>query len=177
MRGCLLKAKLSPKTMRSFKKGEFTWRIILSLGKDPVTQRWRQQWVTFHGTRQQAEQKLTELTGEVQRGEFVEPSKLTVGEWLDEWLEKAIRPPRRTANTYKSYVGVVQNNLKPGLGHLLLQQLTPLQVERYYPDSKLAPSSVPVHHAILTSALNAAINAGVLRSNIVKRATNKPGVN
>ena len=171
MRGCLLKAK----TKHALPKGEFTWRIILSLGRGNDG-KYKQKWVTFRGTRKQAEQKLTELTGEIHRGEFVEPSKLTVGAWLDDWLEKAIRPPRCAPNTYRTYCDNVKLHLKPGLGHLLLQQLTPLHVERYYTDMsvKLAPGTVALHHGILTSALNAAVNAGVLRNNVAKRATNKP---
>jgi hypothetical protein len=91
VRGCLRKAK----TKLGLSKGEHSWDIILSLGRG-ADGKYKQKWVRFHGTRKQAEQKLTELTGEVHRGEFVEPSKLTVGRWLDEWLEKAIRPPLYT---------------------------------------------------------------------------------
>ena len=53
---------------------------------------------------------------------------------------------------------------------MLLQQLTPLQVERYDAERgvTLVASSVAVHHAILTSALNAAVNRGWLRANVAK---------
>jgi integrase len=59
---------------------------------------------------------------------------------------------------------------------VLLQQLTPLQVERCYTERgvTLVASGVAVHHAILTSALNAAVNRGLLRANVAKCATNKP---
>lgn len=170
MRGCLHKRK----TKRGLKPGESSWSIILSLGRDPKTGKQRQKWVTFHGTRKQAEQKLNSLVGEVHKGEFVEPSKVTVGEWLDEWLDKAIKPPRRTENTYDSYYRTIKNHLKPALGHVHLQKLTTLHVERYYADCKLAPGSTAIHHVILVTALDAAINAGLLRSNVPKRATNKP---
>lgn len=170
MRGCLHKRK----TKRGLKPGESSWSIILSLGRDPKTGKQRQKWITFHGTRKQAEQKLNSLVGEVHKGEFVEPSKVTVGDWLEEWLDKAIKPPRKTENTYDSYYRTIKNHLKPTLGHLLLQKLTALHVERYNADCKLKLSSAAVHHVILTSALDAAINAGLLRTNVAKRATNKP---
>jgi integrase len=95
---------------------------------------------------------------------------------LDEWLDKAIRPPRRAPLTYTTYAGVVKNYLKPAFGHVLLQQLTPLLVERYYADSKLAQRTVGVHHAILTTALKAAVTSGILRHNVANRATNKPNM-
>lgn len=177
MRGCLLKVKPKTKPRPGTPKGEFTWRIILALGRG-TDGKHKQKWVTFHGTRKQAEQKLVELTGEVHRGEFVEPSKVTVGAWLEEWLEKAIRPPRCTPNTYRSYCGIVKNHLKPALGHILLQHLSILQVERYYTDcrEKLAERSVAMHHALLTTALNAAVTAGLLRHNVAKRTANKPKI-
>src|SRR5262245_30649582 len=110
MRGCLQKAKLSAKTMQSFKKGEFRWRIILSLGRDPVTKKWRQRWVKVHGTKTKAEAKLRELTGQVDRGEFVEPSKLTVGQYLEgEWLPKV--KAKHCARTYEVYRNAVQSHI------------------------------------------------------------------
>lgn len=173
MRGCHVKAK----TKRMLPKGQFTWRIILALGRGSDGKH-KQKWVTFTGTRKQAHQKLNDLTGEVYRGEFVEPSKITVSQWLDQWLDKAIRPPRCTQSTYKMYCSIAKKHLKPALGHVPLQQVTPLHVERYYADRglKLAERSVALHKAIITSALNAAVTAGVLRNNVAKRATNKPRV-
>ena len=91
MRGCLWKAKLRPNTKRVLKKGESMWRIILSLGRG-ANGKLKQKWVTFIGTRKQAERKLRELLGEVDNGKFVEPSKLTLSGWLDHWFEMAIRP-------------------------------------------------------------------------------------
>lgn len=176
MRGCLRKVK----TKRVLPKGEHSWDIILSLGRG-ADGKYKQKWVRFQGTRKQADQKLSDLTGEAYRGEFVEGSKLTVGAWLDEWLDKAVRPPRRAPNTYRSYCGIVKNHLQPGLGHLVLQQLTPLQVERYYADCSVKPKNLSartlaLHHAVLTSALTAAAASGLLRQNVAKRATNRPRI-
>jgi integrase len=164
------------KTKRILRKGENPkWNIILALGRGPDGKH-KQKWVRFQGTRQQAELKLSELVGEIHRGEFVEPSKRTLGQWLDEWLEKAIKPPRREPNTYIGYLGTVTNHLKPALGHIALQQLTPLHVERYYVDAAgtLSERTLSIHHCILTSSLEAAVTAGLVRHNAAKRATNKP---
>jgi integrase len=171
MRGSLHKVH----TKRPLKKGEFTWQIILSLGRG-AEGKYKQKWIRFHGTRQQAQAKLTELTTEVNRGEFIEPSRITLGEWLDEWLDKAIRPPRCTQSTHIIYKSIIRKHIKPALGTHVLQRLTPLHIERYYADSKLSARTVAVHHAILTSALTAGVNAGLLRSNVAKRATNKPRI-
>ena len=95
MRGSLLKAK----TKRVLPDGHHTWRVIISLGRGSDG-RWKQKWVTCRGTKDDAEKKLTELVGEIDRGEFVEPSKRTVGEWLKEWLVKV--KTKHCPRTYRS---------------------------------------------------------------------------
>jgi len=171
MKGCLQRAKNDKKGLP---KGEHTYNLILSLGRG-ADGKYRQKWIRFHGTREQAQQKLTELTGEVHKGEFIEPSKMTLSQWLDEWMEKSIRP-RCAVNTYRAYMHVVTKYLKPGLGHVHLQRLTPLQVGQYYAErgAKLAARTVSVHHVLLTSALNAAVQNGLVRHNVAQRVTNKP---
>ena len=63
-----------------------SWSLIIDLGYAPHAEtgklRRRQKWVTFRGTRKQAETRLTELLGAANTGTFVEPSKLTLGVWL-----------------------------------------------------------------------------------------------
>jgi integrase len=39
-----------------------------------------QKWLTAQGTKRDAERKLAELLHNLHRGEYVEPSKMTVGE-------------------------------------------------------------------------------------------------
>ena len=45
-----------------------------------------QKWVTFRGTKKQAEAQLAELVRSQNRGEFADPSKMTLGEWLTTWI-------------------------------------------------------------------------------------------
>jgi integrase len=173
MRGSLQRAKVSVRTQRAMKKGEGAWNLILSLGRGEDG-KYKQKWIRFHGTREQAQKKLTELVGEVHHGEFIEPSKLTVGQYLDEWLVTAVKP-RRAANTYYAYTVIVKH-LKRAFGDVPLQKLSPMQIERYYADSKLAPASLALHHAVLSTALKAAVLKGILRSNAASRVANKPHI-
>ena len=89
----------------------------------------KQKWLTFHGTKREAQAKLRELLGDSDRGEFVEPSKRTVGEWLDEWLAHV--RTRRAANTFACYKNVDRSHLKPRLGSRTLQALRPVDIEAY----------------------------------------------
>ena len=171
MRGCLQKAKTKPRL--GAPKGEFTWRIILSLGRASDGKH-KQKWVTFRGTRKQAEKKLTELTGQVDRGEFVEPSKRTLGEWLQEWLVKM--KTKHYLRTYEVYRNVVQRHmLKSDIATIRLQQLTASDVEHYHrTKSALSNATLQLHHTVLTAALKIAKRDKLVRDNAAVEATERP---
>lgn len=154
-----------------------SWSLILDLGyvTDPATgtAKRRQKWVTFHGTKKQAGDKLTELVRAANHAEFVEASKLTLGAWLDDWLKKAIEP-RKAPGTTATYRHVVEKHLKPALGALRVQAVTPLDLEAYYAGLGLAPGTAQMHHAILHSALAAAVRANLVPRNAAALVTGKP---
>src|SRR5262245_48514745 len=114
-----------------------SWSLILDLGyepdpKDPSKLRRKQKWVTVRGTRKDAEDKLTDLVRDANRGEFVEPSKQTLGPWLTEWVEKIVKPKAR-ASTYTRYKGIIDNHiLKAPIANLPLQKIRPSHLESYY---------------------------------------------
>jgi integrase len=145
--------------------------MILSLGRNPMTGKWRQKWVTFHGTKTQAQAKLRELVGQVDKGEFIEPSKLTVGEYLEKtWLPEVKRHVR--ARSYTSYRNVVETHiLKSSLARIPLQQLKASDV-RHYRNTKLeeptalSRATLRVHNSVLVQALDTAVEDGCVRHNV-----------
>jgi integrase len=156
-----------------------SWNLILELGRvrDPVTGGFkrRQKWVTFRGTKRAAESKLTELLRAAETGEFVERSRVTVGEWLTEWLEKAIKPPARRQTSYECYRRVIEKHLTPALGDIRLQALKAADVKRYYMDRPaLSSGTLAQHHAILSGALKAAVLEGLVVRNVASLVVGKP---
>jgi hypothetical protein len=142
------------------------WRLILDLGQKPEGKGRHQKWLTFRGTRREAEKKLRELLGDDARGEFIEPTKLTVGDWLDKWIEDSAKP-RLNARTYRKYKGIIRLHLKPRLGTKLLQALRATDVERYRMEVAVASRTGQIHQVVLGSALKCAVRDGLLRSNVV----------
>lgn len=41
---------------------------------------------SFHGTKVEARKELRALTTAVDTGEHVDPNKMTVGQWIDQWI-------------------------------------------------------------------------------------------
>ncbi len=91
----------------------------------------------------------------------------TVGEFLDQWLERTAKA-RVRGQTFKGYEVNVRVHLKPAIGHLPLRQLEPVQVQDLI-DRKLreglAPKSVRYMQGILRNALNHAIRWNYIQRN------------
>jgi len=139
-----------------------SWSIALELGRDPSTGRRKQQWTTVRGTKQQAEKKLAELQHQIDTGGYIKPSKLTVGEHLRDWIRDyaaiTVRP-----RTLEGYAMIVEKHLVPGLGGIVLSQLQPTQIQKYYAkalengrsdgNGGLSARTVKHHHRVLSEAL------------------------
>ena len=148
-----------------------SWSLILDLGRehDPATGKTkrRQKWITFRGTRKEAETELTARVRAADRHEFVEPTKVTLITWLRDWVEKAIKPPARRPTTYASYSSIIEKHIAPSpLALIPLQHLRATDLERYYAELRLAPKTVAVHHAVLHSALRKAMRDQVVSRNV-----------
>jgi integrase len=134
--------------------------------------------VTFRGTRKQAETHLTELLRAANRGEFVETSKITVGQWLKEWLEKAVKPPAKRINTYRTYQRIITKKLIPALGAIRLQELKATDLKQYYTSQAetLSSTTLSQYHTLLSSALKAALLEGLLTRNVASIVVGKPRI-
>lgn len=157
------------------------WSLILDLGyqTDPVsgTRKRKQQWITFHGTREAAEKALTKLVGKVHDHEFVSPDKITVGEWLDSWCDLAIKPPLRAQRTYENYRGIIKKHFKPALGAIRLQDLQAVHLERFNAESAkkgLSARTIRKHHTMLSTALKTAVRKKMVSRNVASDVDNVP---
>ena len=156
-----------------------TWSIILDLGNkiDPKTGKLKrnQKWFTVKGTKKEAQAKLAELQHQYNSGRLVEPSKVTLGELMDEWVEAAIKPPRRRLRTYNEYRRIIDKDLIPTLGVIPVQQLRSTDIQNYYTSlSHLSPSSLSHRHCILFKTLEVAQQRGIVHRNEVSLVINKP---
>ena len=75
-----------------------SWTIVYDAGYrvDPETgaRKRIQKYRAIHGSKKQAQKKLTEILRDLDRGEYVERSSKTLGQWLTEWLT-AVTPSKR----------------------------------------------------------------------------------
>jgi integrase len=92
---------------------------------------------------------------------------ITVSEFLDQWLAEVVRPNVRPW-TFAGYEVNVRLHLKPSLGHLHLDRLTPLHVQQLLNGkvaSGLKPKTVRYVLGTLRTALTQAVRWGLLSRN------------
>lgn len=159
------------------KRYKGSWSIVLDLGRrrDPGTGLLKrvQKWFSCTGTKKEAEERLNDLLHRYHRGEVIEPSKIGLGDWLDRWLDTAVKP-RKALRTYETYRSIIDKHLKPSLGHHAIGALRPDHIEAYYQASILDPKTLENHHNVLSGALGVAVRHKLIRENVASLVMNKP---
>jgi integrase len=150
------------------KRQDGLWMAQVSIGRDTGGKLKR---ATFYGkTRNAVAEKLAEAQHALTRGVFVEPHKLTLGEWLHTWLWDYKRPSIR-AITFDSYAMSLRRHLPPELGHIPLRDLRPEHVQRYQNEKGkqgLDAHTIRLHHVILSNALLQAEKNGLVVRNVCR---------
>lgn len=136
-----------------------TYSIVVDIGRDENGKR-QQKWYSGYKSDKEAQKALNLLLAEIEKGEYVKPTNMTIGEFLDEWLEVYCKP-KLAPKTYKSYSDTVRLYFKPILGHIELAKLKPITIQRYYnmlkEEGKLSDTTINYHHRLLREALKQAV--------------------
>jgi integrase len=156
-------------------KNSNSWNIVLNLGRDPQTGKRRQQWITVKGTKKDAERQLMAELARLDSGTYVKPNKLTLGAYLEQWLDDYARLNVRP-RTYERYCEIVRKYLVPALGSIPLTELKPHHVQSYYSKALVSGSrtgkgglsaqTVHHYHRLLFEALRYAVRHDILVRNI-----------
>ena len=104
------------------------------------------------------------------------PSGVTVGWWLDYWLNNVIRPVRAVTTVY-GYQKIIDNHIKPLLGSILLENLSAIQIQQYMTRKQregLSTNTIRKHHVLLNSAMAVAVRQDMLRRNVAQSVMPPP---
>lgn len=105
-----------------------------------------------------------------------EASDMTLGDFLDQWLELYAKVNLRTT-TYESYESSIRCHIKPELGHLKLTEIKPVHLQIYFTKKLkegLSSTTVRYHHKVLRKALNTAVDWEYVARNVATRAVPPP---
>lgn len=158
------------------KRPDGRWEARCTLGVDPKTGKQRQKSV-YGRTQREARQKLSQIVAELDAGTYHEPCKMTLGEWLDIWLEDYQSGVKEsTAYLYRRQAELY---LRPALGKFRLEQLDAHTIQHLYnqlakggPDKDpLSPKTIKNIHGVLHKALQQAVLLNYIRFNPTSACT------
>ena len=146
------------------------WEARYTAGYDPGTGKQIQRSISGK-TQKEVAKKLKEATASLDAGTYIAPSKMTVGEWLDIWTKEYLTGVK--PSTLYSYQAAARNHLKPKLGAIKLEALSPHTIQTFYNElgqpqeghQPLSPKTIKNIHGILHKALQKAVLNGYIRYN------------
>ena len=142
--------------------------------RDPQTGKAKPRWCGGFATARAAKAARDEARSASNKGTYVVRRDVTVGEWLDTWLEAhSVELKPSTVHSYRSKIDAY---LKPALGFDKLQELSPMRLSVVFAEMQrsggrngapLSARSVQFARSVLRKALNDAVIERVIPINPV----------
>ena len=146
-----------------YKRRDGIWTAQIDLGSDGDKRRRK---FIYGTTKREVQDKLGAVMHDHRLGIALPTRDQSLGTFLDEWLESGRSSIR--ASTYTSFEGTVRLHIKPTLGNVRLQKLTPQQISALLAQKqdRLSPRSSHYVLIVLRIALNRALRWGLVGRNV-----------
>jgi integrase len=155
------------------RRGAHSWRLKFEAGeRDPATGKRRTRYATVRGTKKDAQRELIRHLAEVEAGIAVDPSKITVAEYVRGWLDDAGGLAGKTRERYRE---LAEQQIIPHLGGTVLQKLRPAQIADWHATllgsggkggRPLSARTVGHAHRVLHTALARAARLEIIGRNV-----------
>jgi len=147
------------------KRSKSSWTVVIELGRDAQGRK-RRIRRAVKGPKRLAERVLRELLQELEAGTYVETPKITLADWLRQWLE--YHKHSLAPSTVAAYSTIIEKHIAPSIGDIPLASVTPAILESHYAamlDRGYSTTTVHHNHVVLHKALAKAVRQRLLASN------------
>lgn len=147
-----------------YQRADGRWEGKATIGYNPSNGKLIRKSV-YGKTQSEVRKKIAEITVEIDKGTYKEPTKLKLAEWLEIWLNEYMTGLKPL--TVKSYRATVNNHIIPALGNVRLTELNPHTVQTFINKlaEALSPKTVKNVHGVLHQGLSQAAIVGYIPSN------------
>lgn len=124
-------------SMQQRDKDGYTWQLTISAGykKDGKKNRHLKtvhvEGRTFDARRKAAERELSLFLAATERNDYIEPSKRTLEDFVNKWLEDYAQVNLQPKTLYR-YKEMLDKRIIPALGNIKLEKLQPTQLLDFY---------------------------------------------
>ena len=131
---------------------------------------------SFYGkTEAEAMSKSKRFEAETLLGQYIEPTTITLEQWLLQWLE-AYKSTTVSRKTFDEYERLINSHIIPSLGKMKLQSLKTTNIMKMYnqklkngrldgKEGGLGPTSIKRIHVVLKMALSKAVDEDIILKN------------
>jgi hypothetical protein len=158
------------------RRGKNSFRLKFDAGRDASGKR-KIHFVTFRGTKREAQIKLAELITAVDQSKYVEPNKVTIADWVRRRVDHWEASGEISARTAQRYRQLVEHQIGPHIGAKLLQKLRTHDVETWHTTLRtggrvrgkgdLSARTIGHAHRVLNKALREAAKNELVIKNVV----------
>lgn len=155
------------------RRGEHSWELKYDAPGNVPGQRITR-FKTVKGTKRVAQAALTSILADVDRGTHVDPTKVTLRDFLQRWLTDWAAS-NVSAKTLERYWQLAGHQVIPRLGSMPVQRIRPADLQELYgallregraDGGPLAALTVGHCHRLLRRALGHAVTWGVVQQNV-----------
>jgi integrase len=136
-----------------------SYRLRVFLGRDDLNGKQLFRTETCTGTKEQAKARLRELETQAAHGTLTEPSKMSLGAFIQKWLDESAGHNRK-ARTVQDLRGLFAYNIKESnLAKIQIARVTPLHIQEFVNElaKRLKPQSVKNIMSVIKGAFKAAV--------------------
>ena len=153
---------------KSGKRGANSYHVQIEL--DRIGNKRNRRFFTIKGTYKDAQKALTAALNAADAGTLVDPTRMTVQEYLQAWLDSSTTLSPKTRERYDELAKV---QIFPHVGQIKIQKLKPEHLEQWHSAllaSGLAPRTIVHAHRVLSVCLTRAVTNGTLARNVASVA-------
>ena len=156
------------------KREDGTWWARITLGKD---ENGKQKRKAFYGkTRKEVQEKLTAALNDVNNDGYIEPSKMTVAQWMEIWLKEYKYRNIKQSTHYKIFIHN-RKYITPQLGQYKLTELRSEMIQGFFNTMREAgstPGTIKGYYVTINSAMKQAVMNGLISHNPVTNTVIPP---
>jgi integrase len=159
-------------------RGPRAWELKYDIGRDPKTEKRITRYATVHGSKTDARRKLRELLTAVDKGEHVDPTKITLGEHVRARIQQWPGSGQISTRTAERYTEMHTLYIVPHLGRMPIQKLTTAAIEKWHTDLRvrgrkdgkggLCSRTIRQTHRLLAQALGDAFRHNLVVRNVAQ---------
>lgn len=155
-------------------RGKNTFQLQYYTGEKNTAGEYIKRYKTVHGSPTQAQKELTRILNEINTGDYVDPEKSTLADFLRRWLAD-YAAYNVTPKTLERYNDIIMH-INDEIGRYKLSAIKPAQIQAFYTklltegrrdgrEGGLSAKTVVQYHAIMHKAFDMAVRWQLLTRN------------